>query len=213
VVEVSYLGHASFKLSGKDISIVCDPFSEKMVGRKFPRVEADVVTVSHDHPDHAEKGAVRGDFVCFDSPGEYEIKGSEIVGIKSFHDNQEGAIRGQNTIFIYDIDGLRFCHLGDLGHELGGEQIEKIDGIDVLFIPVGGHFTIDAKIASKVISSIGPRIVVPMHYAGNKIEGLDPVEGFLKEIGKEPRRVSELKVKKKELPENLEVYVLSPKAK
>jgi len=213
MVEIINLGHASYKFSGKKLTIICDPYSEKLVGMNFPRVEADVVTVSHQHEDHNNKEAIRGDFICFDSPGEYEIKGAQIVGVKSFHDNQKGAIRGLNTIFVYEIDDIKICHLGDLGHELDVEQIEKIDGIDVLLIPVGGEFTIDAKTATKVISSIGPKIVIPMHYKNNKMTQLDSVEIFLKELGKEAKMVSDLKLKKKDLPENLEVYILNSKGK
>lgn len=213
MVEIINLGHASFKLSGKTISIVCDPFKESVLGLKFPKVEADVVTVSHEHEDHSNRTGVKGDYICFDSPGEYEIKGAEIVGIKSYHDDKMGAERGLNTIFVYKIDDVKICHLGDLGHELTPEQIEKIDGIDVLIIPVGGKYTIDAKQAAKVISAIGPKIVIPAHYKAGKMTDLDPVDEFVKEMGTEPKKVSDLKVKQKELADTLEVYILAPKAK
>lgn len=213
MVEVISLGHSSFKFIGKTISVICDPFHEEAVGLKFPRIEANVVTISHEHKDHNNEEGVRGEFICFDSPGEYEIKGAEIIGIKSFHDENKGADRGLNTIFVYEIDGIKLCHLGDLGHELTSEQIEKIDGIDILFIPVGDTTTVDAKKAAKVISAVGPKIVVPMHYKVGKKTNLDSVNVFLREMGKDPKRVSELKIKEKELPEDLEIYVLTPRPK
>lgn len=200
-MEIAYLGHSSFKITGKEISVVTDPFDAGMVGIPFPKIDADVVTVSHEHRDHAATEAVRGDFICFDSPGEYEIKNAEISGIASSHSAEGGA----NTIFVFEIDGIQICHLGDLGQQLTSEQLEKIDGIDVLMVPVGGKYTIDAKMAAKVISDIEPKIVLPMHFRIGKMTDLAPVDDFLKEIGKEPKRVDKLKIQKKDLPEELQV--------
>lgn len=213
MVEISYIGHASFKFIGKTISIVTDPFTDESIGLKYPRTEADVVTISHEHKDHNNREGVKEGYICFDSPGEYEIKGAEIVGIKSFHDQSAGSERGNNTIFVYDIDGIKICHLGDLGHELNSDQIEKIDGIDVLIIPVGGKYTIDAKKATRVISAIGPKIVIPAHFKAGNMKDLDGVDEFLKEMGVEAKKSKELKLKQKELPEVLEIYLLEPKSK
>lgn len=207
-MEIIHLGHSSFKLIGKDLVIVADPFDPEKVGLKFPRTEADVVTISHNHPDHNAVGEVRGDFVCFDTPGEYEIKNAEIVGTASFHDAKQGGELGQNTIFSYEIDGINICHLGDLGAPLSSDQLEKIDGVDILMIPVGGKYTIGAKEAAKVISEIEPKIVIPMHYRVGKMTDLDSVDSFVKEIGKTPKKKDSLKIQKKDLPEELEVYVL-----
>ncbi len=210
-MEIISLGHSSFKFIGKEITIVCDPFHNEAVGMKFPKSFADVVTVSHEHLDHNNRAGVKGDFVCFDLPGEYEIKNSEIVGIKAYHDEKKGEERGFVTLFVYEVDGINLCHLGDLGHDLTSDQLEKINGVDVLFVPVGGVVTIDAKKAAKVISEISPKIVVPMHYKSKKKNNLDDVVIFLKEIGKEPKKDSSIKIKKNDLPEDLEIYVLSPK--
>lgn len=207
-MEISYLGHSSFKIIGKDISVVCDPFDMKMVGVEMPKVSADVVTISHNHLDHNNKAAVKGDFVCFDTPGEYEIKGAEIIGIESDHDASGGAERGKNTIFTYQIDGIHVCHLGDLGCALSSEQLEKMNRVDVLMIPVGGKYTIDAKEAAKVISDIDPKIVTPMHFRIGKMTDLDPLDKFLDAIGKTPKKVDTLKIQKKDLPEEMEVIVL-----
>jgi L-ascorbate metabolism protein UlaG (beta-lactamase superfamily) len=211
-MEVISLGHSSFKFVGKEITVVCDPFHDDAVGMKFPRASADVVTVSHEHLDHNNREGVKGEFLCFDSPGEYEIKNSEIVGIKAYHDEKKGAERGLVTLFVYEVDGIKLCHLGDLGHDLSSDQLEKIDGVDVLFIPVGGVVTIDAKKAAKVISEISPKIVVPMHYKGKKKNNLDNVDVFLKEMGKDPKKASNIKIKKKDLPEDMDIYVLTPKS-
>ncbi len=205
-MEITYFGRSSFKIQGKEITIITDPFnSEKSsVGKPFPKVEADVVTISHDHDDHNYKNGIKGDFICFDSPGEYEIKNTEIIGINSSH----GEKYGINTIFVYKIDGINFCHLGDLGAELSSDQLEKINGVDILMVPVGGAgYTLDPKGASKVISEIGPKIVIPMHYQDGKKE-LEPVENFIKEIGKEPKIVDKFKIQKKDLPEELEVIII-----
>lgn len=208
-MEIVYLGHSSFKIIGKDLSVVSDPFDSKKVGIEMPKVGADVVTISHDHLDHNNKSAIKGDFVCFDTPGEYEIKGAEIIGIESDHDASGGAERGKNTIFIYQIDGVHVCHLGDLGTGLSSEQLEKMDGVDVLMIPVGGTYTIDAKAAAKVISEIEPKIVIPMHFRiGNKSLNLDTLDKFIDAIGKTPKKVDHLKIQKKDLPEEMEVVVL-----
>lgn len=207
-MEITYLGHSTFKLSGKEVNIVTDPFLPEKTGLNFPKTEAEVVTVSHQHDDHNNLAAVRGDFICFDAPGEYEIKNTEIVGIDSYHDDKNGEERGKNTIFSYQIDGIHVAHLGDLGTTLSSEQIEKINGVDILLIPVGGTYTIDSKKAVKVISDLGPKIVIPMHYKAGKLNDLEPVENFLKELGKDPRREEKLKILKKDLPEELEVVVL-----
>ncbi len=208
MVEINYLGHSCFKISGKQVSVVCDPYNEEKVGLKLPKIEADVVTVSHDHEDHNNVSGLKGNYICFDTPGEYEMKDVEITGIESSHDNDGGKERGKNTIFVYDIEGIKICHLGDLGQTLTSEQLEKIDGVDILFIPVGGKYTIGPKEATRAISDIGPKIVIPMHFKAGKMKDLEPIEDFLKEIGKQPKRVDQLKLKQKDITEELEVYVL-----
>lgn len=206
-MEITRFGRSSFKIQGRDITIVTDPFrddSKSTVGVKFPKVTSDVVTISHDHPDHNNTSGVKGDFVCFDSPGEYEIKNTEIIGVNSSHGKEHGI----NTIFSYKVDGINICHLGDLGEDLSTEQLEKIDGVDILFVPVGGAgYTLDSKGAARVVTEIEPKIVIPMHYQDGKKE-LEPVENFVKVIGKTPKSVDTLKIQRKELPEDLAVYVL-----
>ncbi|MBW3625830.1 MAG: MBL fold metallo-hydrolase, partial [Armatimonadetes bacterium] len=126
---------------------------------------ADVVLVSHGHPDHSATERVQGNPKIVRGPGVHNRAGVTFRGISSFHDNLRGAQRGHNTIYTFTLDNLRFAHLGDLGQaSLTPVQLRQIGKIDVLFIPVGGHFTIDAKAATRIMNQIKPRFVVPMHY-------------------------------------------------
>jgi L-ascorbate metabolism protein UlaG (beta-lactamase superfamily) len=208
-MEIIHLGHSSFKIIGKNITVVTDPFDPAKVGIPFPKTETDVVTVSHQHFDHNYLSALKGEYICFDSPGEYEIKTAELRGIPGCHDEKDGAERGENTIFTYEIDGINICHLGDQGKALSSDQLDKVDGVDILLIPVGGKSTIDVKAASKIVSEIEPKIVIPMHYKVGNMNDLDPVENFVKEMGIDPKKSDRLKIQKKDLPETLELHILS----
>jgi L-ascorbate metabolism protein UlaG (beta-lactamase superfamily) len=172
--------------------------------------EADIVTVSHDHQDHNNVKALRGNPFIIKSAGEYDIKGVGIAGVEAFHDSQSGKEKGLNIIYRISMDDISMVHLGDVGHELDNKQLEVLSGIDILFVPVGGKFTIDAKKAVAVVSQIEPRIVIPMHY---KVPGLkmdiDGVDKFIKEIGIKPREEEKLKISKRDLPsEDMEVVLL-----
>ncbi|MBD3247904.1 hypothetical protein GF382_01280 [Candidatus Falkowbacteria bacterium] len=212
---ITWIGQSCFKIQDKvgpeGKTLVTDPF-DKSIGLKAPNFESDVATVSHDHYDHNNVSSLRGEPFVIDSPGEYDVKGIMVQGIASFHDDKNGEERGENTIFRIEMDDLTIAHLGDLGHELTDEQLEELEGVDILLIPVGGVFTIDSKKAVKVVSQIEPRIVVPMHY---KIKGLneniDPVDKFIKELGVNPTNEEKLKINKKDLPqEGMELVVLVP---
>lgn len=212
-MDIYPLGHSSFKIKGKTATIVTDPFDQGMVGLKFPKVEADIVTVSHEHKDHNAVINVDGNPYIIRGPGEYEIKGVHIVGVSVFHDQKMGAERGKNVMYQIIVDGVTLVHLGDLGHKLSTDQAKEIGTCDILFIPVGGYFTIGADIASEVAAQFEPRIIIPMHF---KKPGLNPdfdvlsgVDKFLKEMGKEDvTPVSKLSVTKDKLPEDTEVVVL-----
>lgn len=214
-MDITYLGHSSFRLRGKTTSVVTDPYDSQMVGLKFPKhIEADIVTVSHDHADHNAVSAVEGSPFVVGGPGEYEIKGVGIVGISVFHDAEKGATRGRNTIYRIEVDGVSIVHLGDLGHVLSSDQVDMLDGVNVLLVPVGGVYTIDPGQAAQVISDIEPAIVIPMHYGNEKLNqkafgGLSPVSAFLKEIGKEvPASQVKLTITKDKLPTEMQVVVL-----
>jgi len=208
-VEINYFGQSCFKVVGKNIAVAVDPYSPKL-GLKLPKIDADVLIMSHDHYDHSYKEGVKGDYLVLDSPGEYEVKENFFQGITSFHDDKNGTERGVNTIFTMEIDGIHICHLGDLGTELDSEQLEAMDGVDILMIPVGGTYTIDPKTAVKVINDVTPKIVIPMHYKlpGSTETALAPLDKFLNEIGEEPETLGKLKVMKKDFPEDMKVVVL-----
>ncbi len=208
-MEITHLGHSCFKIVGKNLAVITDPFNHPRISFKMPKVEADVVTISHGHQDHNYKEGVKGDSLLLDSPGEYEVKENFFQGILSYHDDQKGEERGLNTIFTMEIDGIHLCHLGDLGIELDNDQIEAMDGVDILMIPVGGVYTIDAKTAVKVINDVSPKIVIPMHYkVPGGFDNIDPVDKFIKEIGEQPETLDKLKITKKDLPEEMKVVVL-----
>ena len=199
-MTITWFGHSCFRLEAKEGSILIDPF-DKSVGLKQPRIKDDVVLVSHQHHDHNAIEDANEDAFIIQNPGEYENHGIAIRGIQTFHDNKEGTERGLNTVYVLKAEDLNICHLGDLGHVLTDKQVEDIGDIDILMIPVGGTYTIDAKTAVEVINQIEPKIVIPMHY---KISGssspLDGPEKFVKELGLTPEKVEKYKIQKKLLP-------------
>ncbi len=208
-MEITWYGHACFRLSERGVAIVTDPFGEDM-GYARPRIRADVVTISHDHPGHNNRIGFRGGPRFFDGPGEYEVKGVFITGIAAYHDSRSGAVRGRNTVFLFDFDGVTVCHLGDLGHVPTQAQIEALSDVDVLLIPVGGLHTIDAPKAAEVITLVEPRLVIPMHYKTPMEKArLHKVDKFLKEMGLAPIPPQpELKVTKSSLPQETQVVLL-----
>lgn len=210
-MEILPLGHASFKLRGKNATVVTDPYDEKEMGIKYPKhTEADIVTISHNHFDHNAKHLIGGTPFIVEGAGEYEIKGVSVIGVGSFHDDKNGEERGKNTMYRIEIDGIRLLHLGDLGHVLSSAQVDVVDGVDVLFIPVGGVYTIDAEKAAQVISDIEPRIVIPMHYGTDTYnKNLSPVSVFLKQLGKESvTPLAKLTISRDKLPAEMQVVVL-----
>ena len=218
MAKISWSGQSCFQISVSNskehaAQIVIDPFDEK-VGLKVPNLSADILLVTHDHDDHNNKKAVKGDPFLIDSPGEYEIKSVFVKGIPAFHDAEQGKERGKTTIYTIEAEDLRFCHLGDIGQtQLTDEQIEEIGHVDVLMIPVGGVYTISSTEASKIVSQIEPKVVIPMHYGIPHLKiKLDGVEKFLKAVGKQSVIPQEkLIVKDNTLPKDgMDVVVLLP---
>lgn len=214
---IEYYGHSCFKVTAKpagrateDVTIFFDPFS-KEIGLRPPQGQADVVFVSHDHHDHNNIDAIKGNPVVIDTPGEFAVKGINVVGSDSFHDDKEGMERGHSTIFVLEAEDLKICHLGDLGCDLSGKQLEEIDGVDVLFIPVGGKYTIDGKKAAELVRKIEPVLVIPMHYkiAGSTID-IDDEKPFCQAMGNCPdAKVTKLNIKKKDLEgKSMEVMLM-----
>ncbi|MBI4101647.1 MAG: MBL fold metallo-hydrolase [Candidatus Nealsonbacteria bacterium] len=222
-MQIIWKGQSCFEIiaapqkSGQ-VKIVVDPFSEE-IGLRVPKLEADIVLVTHSHPDHNNIKAVMPvtagqDPFVIEGPGEYEVKGVYVQGIPSWHDNQDGKERGKNTIYMIETEDLRVCHLGDFGQaELTADQMESIGEVDVLLLPVGGNYTIEAREALKVMAQIEPKITVPMHYSLPKLKvKLDEVEKFLKAVGvKSAEPLPKLTVKKKDLSaEEARIVVLQP---
>lgn len=213
LMNITWIGHSCFKIdekiNGENVSLLTDPFSSD-TGLKLPNLSPDLVSVSHQHHDHNNISSLRGKPIIIDSAGEFDIKGVMIEGIRSYHDEEKGAKRGENIIFRFDIEGMSLAHLGDLGELLDNKQLEKLGGLDVLFIPVGGTYTLDAKKAVETISQIEPRIVIPMHYKipGLKID-IDGVDKFIKELGLKPNYEEKLKLSKRDLPsEDMQLIIL-----
>jgi len=218
MAKITFAGQSCFQISvsnSKDHSaeIVIDPFDEE-TGLKLPNLSADILMVTHNHHDHNNIKGVKGDPFVVQGPGEYEVKEVFIQGIPSFHDDVNGKDKGLNTIYVFEAEDMRFCHMGDFGQKLlTDEQLEKIDRVDVLMIPVGGKYTISSVEAQKIISQIEPKIVIPMHYALPKSKDeLDDVSKFLKAMGKNsvvPQ--DKFTVKLSTLPKDeMEIVVLTP---
>jgi len=213
-MDIFYLGHSSFKLKGKKATVVTDPYDSVMVGLKFPKnVEADIVTVSHAHDDHNAVSQIGGTPFVVTGPGEYEIKGTGIIGLPSFHDNEKGKSRGANTIYNMEMDGVHIAHLGDLGEMLTDKEIEELGSVDILLIPVGGVFTITAKQAQELITGIEPSVVIPMHYGRADLNQkafreLSPVSTFLELMGGTVAPQPKLSITKDKIPEQMQIIVL-----
>jgi len=207
-MDITSFGQSSFKIKGKTATLVTDPYDSAFTGLKFPKhVEADIVTVSHNHEDHNAISQIEGNPFVVSGPGEYEIKGVGIVGIPSDHGN---GIKEINTIYRIEMEDLSIVHLGDLGRMLTSTEIDELDGVDILMIPVGGTYTIDPAMAGKLVAEIEPSIVIPMHYdrPGLKFD-FSPVSAFLKEMGQETITAQpKLTISKAKLPEQKQIIVL-----
>lgn len=208
---ITWYGHSCFKIQSGDFVIVTDPF-DKSIGLIPPRFKADIVMISHNHYDHANKETIpeEGRFLI-EGPGEYEIKGVFIKGIETFHDKENGKERGLNTAYAINIEGIKICHLGDFGEEkLSPEILEQIGNVDILMIPVGGVYTIDSREASKIVNQIEPKIVIPMHYKMPNLKiKLEPVDLFLKEMGAVDKKPQDkLTIKKKDFAAGTETEVV-----
>ncbi len=211
-MEIKFLGHSSFEIKGKEVTVVTDPFDSKKVGFPFPKVEADILTVSHDHSDHNFVEGVGGEPFLINGPGEYEVQGVRVFGVSAFHDDKKGVERGKVTIYLIELEGLSIVHLSDLGHKLEHDQIEELNTVDILMVPVGNAGVhLDAEKAAEVVAQLEPYVVLPMHYReSEETKKFDPVEKFLEQMGEENvRREKKLKLTSKaSLPDDTEVVVL-----
>ena len=212
-MDVTWLGHGCFRLRGRGAAVVTDPYPPT-IGLKLSRMDADLITVSHEHDDHTYTQVVRDGAYEVHGPGEYEVAGVSVIGLPTYHDAEKGAKEGRNTVYLIEMDDVRICHLGDLGHKLDDAEAEAVASPDVLLVPVGGRTTMNGEQAAEVVRQLEPRFVVPMHYSipGLKLQ-LDPVDRFLKEMGvtaSEPQ--PKLSVQKSSVTEyETKVVVLEPK--
>ena len=213
LMDIYYLGHSAFRIVGKDATIVTDPFDPKMVGLKFPQVNADIITVSHDHADHNAIDQVENGAKVVSGPGEYEIRKVSIFGLSSYHDDKKGQERGKNTMYVIEMEDLRIVHLGDLGHKLSETDVESMGEVDVLMIPIGGKYTIDHKVAADVVHAIEPKIILPMHYKAPGLNDetfaeLEDPEPFVAELGLKKELQKKLTVKQSSLNPEEQVIIL-----
>jgi L-ascorbate metabolism protein UlaG (beta-lactamase superfamily) len=213
-MKIKFLGHASFLItSDKGTKVITDPYKPGCFGggiRYAPITdEADIVTISHEHDDHNETN-IKGKPMFVRGAGKKEVKGITLTGFDVFHDESKGKERGKNTIFNILIDGLNVVHLGDLGHTLSADEGKKIGNADILFVPVGGYFTINAPNAEKVIQVLGPKVVIPMHFKTDKCGfPIAAVDDFTR--GKAVKKIDgEVEINKGTLPDKTTIYVLKP---
>lgn len=217
-MEIKYLGHSSFLIKTKDIKIVTDPF-DTSIGLKFPKVEADVVTVSHNHFDHNNASAVKGILdgtnpLVLNMPGEFEKKGVRIFGYRGYHDKSKGSERGEVVLYKIESEEMTILHCGDLGNVPEDVFVDTIGDVDILMVPVGGHYTLDPDEAVAVIKKVEPSIILPMHYNQPKLDQskfkeLSPVAEFLKKFGAESlASVPKLIIRKDELEQEMKVVLL-----
>lgn len=210
-MHISWYGQSCFKILGKDVVLITDPPNKK-IGINSPRTRADIVTISHNHISHNNTEQIKDKPKIIDTPGEFNVKGVNIYGIPTFHDKNEGQKLGPNNVFVIEIEKIKLCHLGDLGHKLSDSQLNMIDGIDILMVPVGETNLISMKEVIETINAIEPKIIIPMHYKiiglKNKLSSLNK---FCEEMSlKSKKAVPKLSIKYKDLPKTeSEVVILS----
>jgi len=213
-MNIKYLGHSAFVItSDTGLKIITDPY-ETGPDLTYGEIteSADIVTVSHDHLDHCNVAAVKGNPEVVRRAGRSTAKGVEFRGIASYHDEAGGRMRGNNIIFCFELDGIKVCYLGDLGHLLDDKQVAEIGSVDILFIPVGGYYTIDAKAATEVCNQLKPKVIIPMHYKTEKsIPNIVGVDEFLGGKANVTRLdASQAEFKPGELPATGQIIVLKP---
>jgi L-ascorbate metabolism protein UlaG (beta-lactamase superfamily) len=205
-MKIKWLGHASFVLtSDAGTKVLTDPYQSGAFdgALKYAPIKekVDVVTASHDHADHLYLEGLPEGFETITAPGRHDARGVSVTGVKTFHDDRQGKDRGRNVVHVVEMDGMRIAHLGDLGHLLSPDEVKAIGKVDVLLVPVGGHFTVEPREALAVVRSLRPSVVIPMHFKTESINfPVKPVEDFLSLAGKHERPgKSEIEIKKEDL--------------
>ena len=214
-MRIQFLGHSSFLLTtDAGTRIVTDPFDpakyqDSLNYRPFSE-PADIVTISHEHSDHSAAHIISGSPIIIRGNGKFVASEVEFLGVETYHDEAHGAERGRNTVFVIGVDGLRIAHMGDLGHVLSADQAAEIGSVDVVLIPVGGYYTIDAPKAAKVAEQIAAKIVIPMHYKTDKCSfPISGVEDFLRDKTNVIHQGnSVIEIRKENLPPEQQIVVL-----
>jgi L-ascorbate metabolism protein UlaG (beta-lactamase superfamily) len=213
-MEIVWLGHSCFRIRGREATVVCDPCPPS-TGYQYGKPTADIITISHNHTDHNYVKGIAGGPTVIVNAGEYEIHGAFITGIATYHDNQKGEEHGRNLAFVIEMEDIKVCHLGDLGHTPNAEQVEDMVGSDVVLIPVGGKNTIDGAKAAEIVSLLEAKLVVPMHYKTDVHDGgLETAERFLKEMqatAVQPQ--PKLQITRSSVPSETQVVLLDYKGK
>ena len=214
-MKIKWYGHAAFLItSDQGVTIITDPYESGAYGGQLSygkiKDQADIALTSHDHADHNDTKSLPGSPQIIKGSGSKTAKGISFKGVSTFHDPSKGSERGANTIFTFTVDGMKVCHLGDLGHILSEKELGEIGPVDILFIPVGGYFTIDSKEATRVAEQIQPKVLIPMHFKTEKCGfPIGPVDDFLKAKPALNRpKSSEVTFDKTSLPQKMEIVVL-----
>jgi len=214
-MKIKWYGHAAFLITAdQGVKIITDPYESGAYGGQLAygkiKDQSDIALTSHDHADHNDTKSLPGSPQIVKNSGSKTVKGISFKGIPTYHDSSKGSERGTNTIFTFSVDGIRVCHLGDLGHILSEKELAEIGPVDILLIPVGGYFTIDSKEAARVAEQLKAKVLIPMHFKTEKCGfPIAPVEDFLK--GKPNSRrpgTSEVAFDKTTLPHQMEIVVL-----
>jgi len=217
-IDITWHGHSCFSVvDSVSRTVTIDPF-DATVGYGVLKLRADALLITHRHFDHDNRSAVRTRAAVLDlveSTGTATVaSGLVVTGIASAHDAEQGQVNGSNTFYLFQMGGLRCLHLGDLGQgKLTEFQLKMIGAVDVLFIPVGGVTTINAKQARKIVDLLRPGVVFPMHYGDQRFFRLEPVETFAKLFPAEQLRwldSSTVRVRFSDLTDRPIVYILSP---
>jgi L-ascorbate metabolism protein UlaG (beta-lactamase superfamily) len=212
-VKIKWLGHSSFLItSSMGTRIITDPFNSQVFNMAYPMINesADLVSISHNHDDHNDYSHIKGKPVVLTKPETKTVKDIQVNGIQSYHDSTKGSQRGGNVIFVFMVDDLNVCHLGDLGYILSNSEITELGKVDILLIPTGGKFTIGPIEATQLIDKIKPSVIIPMHYMNDKCGFLPHgIEDFIK--GKNnvlhPEHI-EIEFNNNSLPSSTQIYVL-----
>ena len=208
-MEIYWLGHACFRLRGRDATVLTDPCPPS-TGYKIGKVNTDIVTISRDLPENSHRAAVSGDARFLENPGEYEIAGVLITAMDTDRSDREDG-HSRNLAFVIDIDDIKVCHLGDIQNVPSGDEVEGLAGIDILLVPVGGGRVLSAGKAAEIVSLLEPKIVIPMLYKTDASKGdFETVDHFVKEMGVEAKAPEQrLNISRSGLPEDTTLMLLS----